>query len=142
MKQRIVKALTLFALLVWADATTEYLGAQAAPGNFVIPNDVPSLNPSIIRSKPDYIDARVLAANVAEVWTAPANVRFVIFSGNCDFYARPNAAAAVPAADVTDGTASELNPAAWYFANPVTTIGVIAPTVCIVTISAYLGRVQ
>lgn len=116
--------------------------ASAAPGNFVIPNDVPAVNSTIIRPKPDYVDARVLAANVAEVWTAPASVRFVIFSANCDFYARPNAAAAVPAADVADGTASELNPAAWYFPNTVTTIGVISASACIVTISAYLGRVQ
>lgn len=118
------------------------LAANAAPGNFVIPNDFPLRNSAVIRNAPDYIDAQVLAANVAEVWTAPANARFVIFSGNCNFYARPAAAAAVPAADVADGTASELNPAAWYFANGATTIGLIAPTACVVTMSVYLGKPQ
>ena len=113
-----------------------------AQNNFVIPPDVPARYPSNIRPAPTYVDARVLAANTAEVWTAPASTRFVIFSSNCDFYAKPNAAAAVPAADVTDGSASELNPAAWYFITPVTTIGLISASACIVTVTPYLGPVR
>lgn len=131
MKRIIALALTALAF-----------AAAAAPGNFIIPNDAALRNPSIIRNAPDYIDAQVLAANVAEVWTAPANARFVIFSGTCNFYARPAAAAAVPAVDVADGTASELNPAAWYFGNGATTVGLIAPTACVVTMSVYLGKPQ
>lgn len=120
-----------------------FSSAAIAQSNFVIPSDIPRRYPSNVRPAPAYVDARVLAAGVAEVWTAPANSRFVLFSANCPvFYARPNAAAAVPAADVTNGTASEANPAAWYFSTPVTTIGVIAPTDCIVTIAPYLGPVQ
>lgn len=120
-------------------ATHTAFGAGTV-GNFVIPPDVPAKYPTNIRPAPTYTDARVLAANVAEVWTAPANARIVLFSSNCDFYANANAAAAVPAADVSDGTASELNPTAWYFSTPVTTIGLIAPTACVVTMAVYLGR--
>lgn len=125
------------------------LGCLSAPvlaansvGNFVIPPDVPSRYASFIRPAPSYVDARVLATNVAEVWTAPANARFVLFSATCNFYAAPNAAAAVPAADITDGTSSELNPAAWYSSTPFVTIGLIAPSACVVTLSVYLGPVR
>lgn len=127
---------------IGAIATFSAYRPAAAQANFTIPADVPRRYASNIRTAPTYVDARVLAAGVAEVWTAPANTRFVIFSSTCNFYAKPNAAAAVPAADVTDGTGSELNPAAWYFPNPVTTVGVISPAVCTVTISAYLGPVM
>lgn len=110
--------------------------------NFVVPSETARRYPSNIRNQPTYVDAQVLAAGVAEVWTAPANTRFVIFSSNCNFHAKANAAAAVPAADVTDGTASELNPSAWYFSAPVTTIGLISASACVLTISAYLGPIQ
>lgn len=62
----------------------------------------------------DWIDARVLAAGVAETFQAPAGARFVLFSADGDFYCKLALAstdAAIPAADVADGTASELNPA-------------------------------
>ncbi len=62
----------------------------------------------------DWIDARVLAANAAETFQAPAGSRFVLFSADGDFYcktASASTAAAVPTTDVTDGTAAELNPA-------------------------------
>lgn len=130
--------ITLFAGLILLGASLP----SPAQSNFVIPSDFARRYASNIRPTPTYVDARVLAAGVAEVWTAPANTRFVVFSGNCNFYAKANAAAAVPAADVTDGTASELNPAAWYFSSPVTTIGVISSSACVLTISAYLGPVQ
>lgn len=112
-----------------------------AQANFVVPQDVPQRFPTFIRPAASYVDARALAANVAEVWTAPASTRYVIFASTCNFYAKPNAAATVPG-DTTDGTASTLNPTAWYFNVPVTTIGVIAAETCIVTIEAYRGPVN
>jgi len=131
-----MKRLIILVLLL---ASTSSAFAQS---NFVVPSDIPRRYPSYIRPATAYVDAKVLAANVAEVWTAPANTRFVIFSANCDFYAKPNAAAAVPAADVSNGTASTLNPAGWYFSSPVVTIGLISATACTVTIEAYLGPIQ
>jgi hypothetical protein len=59
----------------------------------------------------DWIDARVLAANTVETFQAPTGAKYVILSGDGAFYAKiavASTAAAVPAADVTDGTASEL----------------------------------
>lgn len=140
MTKRKLLATTMIASMALA-ATV--LGAFAATvGNFVIPPDVPSRYASQIRPAPSYVDAMVLAAGVAEAWTAPANTRFVVFASNCNFYAKPNATAAVPATEVTDGTGSELNPTAWYSSTPFTTIGFIAPTACIITIAPYLGPVR
>ena len=84
-----------------------------------------------------YIDARVLAANVAEVHTVPAGAQRVFFSGTADFYVNFSGAAAVPATDVTDGSASLLNPTARSIAG-VGTIGIISPCACVVTMEFYL----
>lgn len=121
------------------------LGALAQ-ANFVIPKDAPARNPSNIRSAPTYVQARVLAANVAETMTVPAGTQLVIFASTCNFYAKVGNSAAVPAADVTDGTASELNPAAWYLAaatTATTNITVItADATCILTAAAYKTVLQ
>ena len=90
------------------------------------------------RNAPTYVDARDLAANTNETHTVPAGADFVIFSGSGDFYARKNGAAAVPG-DVTDGTASELNPKAWSLEDT-TSIGLIAPSACKVTLTFGKGK--
>lgn len=120
------------------------LQAAQAPANFVIPPDVPARYASNIRPAPSYVDARVLAANTAETHTMPSNTRFVLFASNCGaFYVNVlGGTAAVPAADVTDGSASELNPTAYYWTTPPTSISLISPTTCIVTMSVYLGPVR
>lgn len=138
MNKQSLRTMTFAAIVAFVVVLCVPIAAKAQ-SNFVIPPDVARRYASNIRPAPTYVDARVLGAGVAEVWTAPANTRFVVFSSNCNFHARPNAAAAVPAADVSDGTASELNPAAWYFSTPVTTIGLISSTACVITISTYLG---
>ncbi len=108
--------------------------------DFTVPSATNSPFSSMIRPAPAYIAARVLAANVEETHTVPTGYRWVLFSGDCQFYARPNATAAVPAADVTDGTGSEQNPAAWFLNTggaQVTTIHVIAATACKISLSFY-----
>lgn len=88
------------------------------------------------RALPLYIDARVLAAGVNETHTVPAGAEVVFFGRDGDFYARPNGAATVPAADVTDGTASELNPTCWDVRST-TQIGLISVANRVVTMSFY-----
>lgn len=91
---------------------------------------------------PDYVNARVLAAATAEAVAVPAGAAYVVFSANCDFHARYNAAlagtaAAVPA-DTTDGTACELNPDARYLGvDQVAEISLISTTGGIVTLAFY-----
>lgn len=55
----------------------------------------------------DYVDARVLAAGVAESFTVPATARFVRLSTNDTLvYFNPNGTAAVPGADISNGSSS------------------------------------
>lgn len=124
-----IKLLVLLAALAAAPALAQNaLEIPAAAGG-------PA---AFLRVMPSYIDARVLAANTNENHTVPTGARFVIFSSSCAaFYAKSGGTAAVPAADVTNGSGSELNPSGYYVVG-VTTIGLISPTTCIVTLSFYL----
>jgi len=92
----------------------------------------------------DWIDARVLAAGVAETYQAPAGAKYVRIAGDGTFYAKiaaASTAAAVPAADIVDGTASELMPAGAveFRTLPVDQafISLIASAACVVTLSFY-----
>ena len=92
---------------------------------------------SYVRGAPSYVNAQVLAANVNETISVPTGANAVIFSSNCTaFYVKIGTTAAVPAADVTDGSGSELNPASW-FVGASTQIGIISPTACVVTHAWY-----
>lgn len=112
--------------------------AFAAPNAFVVLPATSSQFSSSIRPAPSYVDARVLAANTAESQTVPTGARFVLFSSTCNFYANPTTTATVPA-DTTNGSASELNPSAWFVGPPasVATISVIADVACVITFSFY-----
>lgn len=57
----------------------------------------------------DTINSKALAASVEETITVPTGSRFVLFSGNNDFYVKSNATATIPI-DISDGSAPELNP--------------------------------
>lgn len=78
----------------------------------------------VILDWPDYVLNRTVAASTAESITVPTGAKYVNFSANVDFYANYTTTATVPA-DVTDGSASELNPTMRGIAG-VTTISVIS----------------
>jgi hypothetical protein len=91
----------------------------------------------------DHVDYRVLAANTKEDHTVPTGADAVIFScvddsGNpASFYANFRGVdAAVPAADITDGSGPELNPTQRYIPG-IGTISLIAPAACIVMMAFY-----
>jgi hypothetical protein len=111
--------------------------AQAAANNMRIELSPGTGASTSIRPAPTYVDARVLAANVSETHTIPTGAGFVLFASTCNFYAKPGASAAVPAADVTDGTGSELNPAAWVITSSMTQITLISAVACTVTMVFY-----
>lgn len=120
--------LGLFLALLVSTATAQVpLNIQSGGSN----------HSSMIRGVPTYVNARVLAANTAESVTVPSGARFVLFASTCNFYAHPTTTATVPAADVTNGTASELSPAAWLLSSNITAISVIADATCVVTLSFY-----
>ena len=82
--------------------------------------------------------ASVLAANTAEKVTVPTGAKFVLFSGTANYYVAFGAdpTAAVPAADVTNGSASCLNPGLRAL-DGAAKIGLISPTDCIVTMEFF-----
>lgn len=85
----------------------------------------------------DYPCAIVLVADAAKVITIPAGAYKILFSCTGNFYARHNAAAVIPTVDITNGTASTLNPASWTV-TPADTVGVIAPSDCILTLEFFI----
>ncbi len=88
----------------------------------------------------DYIDARVLAAATAERHQIPTGAKYVVFAADATFYARfgdSSVTAAVPAADVTDGTGSMVNPEAREIPSGVTHISLIASAATVVTMAFY-----
>lgn len=107
-----------------------------AQNKFSIENATGGSTPSFIRPAPTYVNARSLAASVSETDSVPSGAQWVLFGATCDFYAKTGASAAVPG-DTTDGTAAELNPAAWRVTG-ITQISVIASATCVVTLTYYL----
>lgn len=89
----------------------------------------------LLRPAPDYVLARSLAANAAESFTVPTGATGVMFSCVDNFYANTTTTATVPG-DVTDGTASELNPVGYQLYG-ITTISVISPAACVITAAFY-----
>jgi hypothetical protein len=88
----------------------------------------------------DTVMARVLAAGVAELVAVPAGAAVVNFAATTDFYAKfgtSGVVAAVPAADVTDGTASVLNPGTRVIPDGLTHISVIASAAGVVTLEFW-----
>ena len=111
--------------------------AAATPNNFSVAPATVGGGTSYLRAIPAHVDVRVLAANTNEDHTVPSTARLVIFSSSCAaFYVKSGGTAAVPAADVTDGSGSALNPAG-FDVEGITTIGLISPTACVITLEFY-----
>lgn len=98
------------------------------------------------RTPSTFINARVLAANVAETVTAPTFATYPsalavgVFSATCsNWYYNTTATAAAPAADVTDGGAAGRSPVALRMAQG-GTLSVVADATCILTTEWYVQR--
>lgn len=83
----------------------------------------------------DLVNALSLSGGVVESMKVPVDARYVVFSGTDNFYVAYDATATVPG-DVTDGTASELNPTMRDLKG-VSSISIISPTSCVVTAAFY-----
>lgn len=103
--------------------------------NFVIKADANGDFPTWLARQSKNINAKVLAAGVAESDTVPADAGKVFFSCTGNYYVNTRGTAAVPT-DLTDGSASELNPAG-YTVSPGEVISFIAPAACILTLAYY-----
>lgn len=89
---------------------------------------------------PLWVDARVLAAGVAETVTIPSTAKFVVFQCTATtFYVNYQGTAVAPAADVTDGTASELNPDVRFIGGGLANFSIVSTAGSIVTMCFYRG---
>lgn len=119
--------------------------ATASRAQAVYPGYLPDDLRGVLRPPPTYVDARVLSANTAETVTVPTFTDTrplvgVVFSADCaSFYVNSSATAAVPAADVTNGSASERNPAGYQYPQG-DQFSIIAPTDCKITMAWYYGN--
>lgn len=107
--------------------------------------EIQAHNGSFARRPANYIDVRILAANTAEAYTVPTDTgsnrkaQYVIFSANCDFWVTTDGTtAAIPAADISDGTSPELNPTQYILGGSVTTLSLISATGGAVNMSFYM----
>lgn len=103
--------------------------------NLVIKADANGDFPTWCRVPSGYVDSFSLAAGVARSATVPANAGKVFFSCTANYYVKHNGVAAVPT-DVSNGTASELNPACYVIA-PGDTLGIISSVVATITLTYY-----
>lgn len=122
----------LFSLVI---AIALALSARAAIDYLRLPSAFDG-NQVFARTKPGYVCARVLAASTAETNAVPSGATKVFFAATGNFFARPDGTVTVPSADVTDGTAGEINPTVWDVSG-VTNIMVIADSAITVTLSFY-----
>jgi hypothetical protein len=84
----------------------------------------------VARPLSDNVHAYVLGANTRQAIAVPPGANFAVFSTDgCNIYVKPNDGSSLvtlPVANMTDGSAGELNPLMITLAN-VQTIGVISP---------------
>ena len=86
---------------------------------------------------PDFVNAYTLAADTFVTFAVPEGAGTVMFSALADFYVAYDANASVPTTNVTDGSASELNPTVRSVTD-LNAISLISPTNDnIVTLSFY-----
>ena len=96
---------------------------------------------------PDYVEDVVLAADTLARVAIPAGARFVVFSFDGDFRSKPGVVTttlALPAATTSDGSGSELNPAARRIPETIK-VGAadVAPThLCLRAASACAGSLS
>lgn len=110
--------------------------AQSTLSPFSIFPDTTRNFSSSVLIPPTYTDAIVLVANASQTQAVPTGANWVVFSADCNFYAKTGASASVPGATTTNGSAAMQNPAAWNIAG-FTQITVVAATACKVTLSFY-----
>ena len=124
LKRRLSIALALGLALV-------PLALMAGTPSFIpqaIHDDYPRMTASVLN--------QVLAAGVAETVTVPSSCDFIVFGATGTFYVRTGGTAAVPIADVTDGTGSEVSPSARQVV-PASTFSIIAPATTVVSMACY-----
>lgn len=77
-----------------------------------------------------------LAPGTGRSLTVPAGAKMALFSATGNFWLKAGAVPLLPVADILDGSAPELNPAGRKVEG-VTSLGLVAPAACAVSIGFY-----
>jgi hypothetical protein len=133
--RKLVKRLNTAAVAALMLVASMFASAQTLSPFSIFPDTTRQFSSSVL-IPPTYTDAIVLVANVSQTQAVPTGANWVIFSADCNFYAKTGASAAVPGATTTTGAAAMQNPAAWNVIG-ITQITVVAATACKVTLSFY-----
>jgi hypothetical protein len=91
---------------------------------------------SYLRNPSNYIDHKVLAANVAETVTVPSGCKRMVPRSNADVFYRIGGTAAVPSGDVSDGEGSAFLTDD-LFVQGIASFSVVCASACIVTFECY-----
>jgi len=91
---------------------------------------------TLVPARSTYVNAVSLGVASAETTNVPDGAKFVRIKRTTDVFVNFDAAAAVPS-DVTNGTASILNPEGILNIDGVTYIGLISPAASIVTLEYF-----
>ena len=96
-------------------------------------------NNTLVPPLASYVTAHVYAGAGSKNITVPANAAFAIVGQNnaAGFYVKNGSGAAVPAADVTDGTAASAKRATFTIPAGVTTISIAVDAATIITIEWF-----
>jgi len=92
-----------------------------------------------LRAHSDTINQKSLAANTAERDTIPTGAKRVVISATANVWVLLGSSGVTAAntGDVSDGSASELNPSGYLLDGSATHISVISDATCLVTLSYY-----
>jgi len=91
---------------------------------------------------PDCVNVEVTAGAATPDQTVPAGAQFVRICSTVIFYLKRGGTAAVPAADVSDGSGSQLyaaNTEYWFAVTPAEVIGVAVGAAAIITFGYFKG---
>lgn len=97
-----------------------------------------SITPGM-RMPAQYVNSLALVANTHERQALPEGYQIIVVNSTANIYVKlgnVSVEAAVPG-DVSDGTASELNPVSYVIHNDYTHISIISTSNCVVTLSYY-----
>jgi hypothetical protein len=98
-------------------------------------DDVMGRNTSVLTVS-NHTLALLLSPGISKTVTVPPDARVALFSATGNFWLSADGAPAVPAADILDGTAPELNPAGRAVKSG-QTLGFVAPAACTICLSFY-----
>lgn len=95
-----------------------------------------NVNAPILAMSPTDVDCVVLTANTATYYSIPSNVECILPYSLKNIYVRVNATAAIPSANVSDGSAPMPNPGLLILDSTDTKLSIISESTC----NVYLYR--